>query len=65
MFYISYMSYKRKTKKEICPDCGYWAIQFTPENSKKLLGIKGMFLIEGKQRSIEQIVNKIISEYKK
>lgn len=48
-----------KTKN--CVDCpSVHTIKIDPDNKKKILRIQGEYLMDGKRRSIEQIINQLV-----
>lgn len=57
--YIKYMS-----KKIVCDSCGYHSAVFTQENNQAILNEQAKYLTQGKRRSIEQILNKIVMEWR-
>jgi hypothetical protein len=50
--------------KKDCPECYTRTITFNPENGKFIKSEKARLLKTGKRRNIDQIINKIITEYK-
>ncbi len=51
-------------KKLICEECSYHSLVFTAENNQAIRKEQAKYILEGKRRSIEQIVNKIITEWR-
>ena len=45
-----------------CPDCCTYTITFTKENCQKILNAQGDLLKQGKRRSVEQVVNKLLGK---
>lgn len=50
-------------KKIDCPECSTHTITINPSNTKVIADFKAEYLANGRRRSVEQIVNKIISEW--
>lgn len=51
-------------KKIVCEYCGYHSVIITAENEQAILDEQAKYISLRKRRSIEQIINKIIMEWR-
>lgn len=60
---INYTDYTM-AKKLICEECSYHSLIFTAENIKAIRKIQARYVEQGKQRSVETVVNTMLSEWR-
>jgi len=60
--YTLYTTYTM-AKKLVCEECSYHSIVFTEENTKIIRQEQSKYILQGKRRSVEQIVNRMILEW--
>lgn len=51
-------------KKVVCEQCGHHSIVMTAENEQAIRNEQAKYILQGKKRSIEQIVNRMITEWR-
>lgn len=51
-------------KKLVCEQCGHHSIVMTAENEQAIRNEQAKYILQGKKRSIEQIVNRMITEWR-